>query len=129
MYAEPRTVARTLLRDCLPKRNPVPTCNIGVIDGFVKSRSRMSILRIAIRHSVLLGRAKLRSCARKSGSVVPLLLSPERYRQIRCSHTICIDSSTRNLSVVIYVFGSFETNRKAAFEIVEVCGVGCRDPK
>ena len=45
-----------------------------------------------------------------------------RSRQIRCSHSICINSSARNFSIVIYVFGAFETSRIAAFEIVEVCG-------
>ena len=73
-------------------------------------------------------RAKLRSCASRA-ALLCFLMSSGRYRQIRCSHTICIDSSTRNLSFVIYVFGAFETSRIAAFEIVEVCGVWHCDPK
>ena len=45
-----------------------------------------------------------------------------RFRQIRCSHTGTIDSSTCNFSLVIYVFGAFEARSIATFEIVEVCG-------
>jgi hypothetical protein len=50
-----------------------------------------------------------------------------RYRQIRRSRTgdRIDNSSARNLSAVIYVFGGFEMGGIAAFEIgiVEVCGV------
>src|SRR6266496_1582301 len=56
------------------------------------------------------------------------LLSPDRYRQIWCPHITCIDSPPRNFSVVIYAFRSFEPNRKAAFEIIEVCRVGTLIP-
>jgi hypothetical protein len=46
------------------------------------------------------------------------------HRQICCSGTSSWidDSSARDLSVVIYVFGAFEMSSKAAFEIVEVRG-------
>jgi hypothetical protein len=48
-----------------------------------------------------------------------------RYRQIRSSRAgnWVDDGSTRNLSLVIYVFGALEMGRIVAFEIVEVCGV------
>src|SRR6266496_2660024 len=48
--------------------------------------------------------------------------SSYRYRQVRGPDTICIDSSARNLAIIIYVFGAFEACRITAFEIVEVCG-------
>src|SRR5262245_53935000 len=57
-----------------------------------------------------------------------VLLYPDRYGQIRCSHTTCVDRSTRNFSVLIYAFRSFEPDRKATFKIVEVSGVGTLIP-
>src|SRR5437868_11718904 len=58
------------------------------------------------------------------GPFLPSLFSPDRYRQIRLKHARSwIDSSTCNLSLVIYVFRKCENGRIAAFEIVEVCGV------
>ena len=45
-----------------------------------------------------------------------------RYRQIRGSHAICINSSARDFTIIVYVFGAFETRSIATFEIVEVCG-------
>ena len=71
------------------------------------------------------------ACTADPGCFVPkvrYLVYLVRDCQIRCSHVACIDSSARNFSLVIYVFGSFETGRKAAFEIVEVCGVGAVIP-
>ena len=49
-----------------------------------------------------------------------------RYCQERCSHPgNWIDSSPRNLSLVIDIFAGFETGRIAGcFEIIEVCGDG-----
>ncbi len=50
------------------------------------------------------------------------LLAVKRYRQVRGPDTISIDSSARNLAIIIYVFGAFEACRITAFEFVEVCG-------
>jgi len=87
-----------------------------------KKKYRMSILANRTSGiSCVFERAKLRSCASKA-ALIFLSVSPNRHRQIWCSHT-CIDRSTRNFSVVIYVLGGFEPRRKAAFEIVEVVGV------
>jgi hypothetical protein len=48
-------------------------------------------------------------------------MSPDRYRQIRCSHTICVDSSTCDLSLVVYVFGSLEMGSKPRlFQVIEI---------
>src|SRR4029453_14081413 len=53
------------------------------------------------------------------------LSSRERHRQIRLSRLgdRISNSSARNLSIVIYIFGGFENGRIAAFKLVEVCGV------
>jgi hypothetical protein len=64
--------------------------------------------------------AKLHWRARKSGPAFLSLSSRERHRQIRLSRTgdRISNSSARNLSLVIYVFGGFENGRIAAFKIV-----------
>src|SRR5262249_4927508 len=81
-----------------------------------KEKCRMSNFYINIR------RERLGSAFR---ALFLLLLRRKRYRKIRLSRTgdRIDNSSARNLSVVIYVFGGFENGRIAAFKIVEVCGV------
>src|SRR5438046_4050061 len=70
-------------------------------------------------------RAKLHLRAgKKAAQILVSLLSAGRYRQIWCPYVTCIDRPPRNFSVLIYAFCSFNPNRKAAFEIVEVCRVG-----
>src|SRR5437773_3097111 len=81
----------------------------------------MPILRIqhpAIRAFVLTDEAAFARETQPSSWLLPA----DRYRQIRCTHTICINSSARDFTIVVYVFGAFETRSIATFEIVEVCG-------
>ena len=99
--------------------------DIGHSEVATKDRKcRMAILQIAIRHLVVLRRVKLGSCAGKR-RLFCFRYSPQQVPPNTRSHTgNSIDSSTRNLSLVIDVFGGLENGRITAFEIVEVCGVG-----
>jgi hypothetical protein len=47
------------------------------------------------------------------------LLSLNGHREVRCPYTsVRIDSSARNLSIVIYVLSAFQMSGIAAFEVV-----------
>ena len=101
----------------------LPICDLGTICSLGKADAGW---RSDDRHPGFVRfSAKLRWRARKSGPAFLSLSSRERHRQIRLSRTgdRISNSSARNLSVVIYVFGGFENGRIAAFKIVEVCGV------
>ena len=44
-----------------------------------------------------------------------------RYRQIRCSHIVCVDRSAGNFSFVVYVLGGFEAGREVGlFQVIEI---------
>ena len=79
------------------------------------------------RHPALmrfLERAKLRSCAEKA-ACFPFINVPRQVPpNMQLTRRSWVDSSTCNLSLVIYVFRACENGRKVAFEIVEVCRVG-----
>src|SRR5437016_12707663 len=107
-----------------PQELPNFDCRFSI----ARKKRKMPDVDLSNRHPACVrffDRAKLRSSAENAALVFILSVSPNGYRQIRLSRTgdRISNSSARNLSVVIYVFGGFENGRIAAFKIVEVCGV------
>src|SRR5262249_17599872 len=106
---------------------PQEFSNLDCRFSIARKKRKMPDVDLTNRHPALVRffeRAKLRSCARSRRWFGPLS-SSNRHRKICLSRTggRIRNSSARNLSVVIYIFGGFENGRIAAFKIVEVCGV------